>query len=201
MESALAWLGGMPPAALYATLALVAAVENIVPPIPADSVVAVGSFLAARGQATLLGAALSTWAGNVAGAMGVYAVARRYGAAWAHRWAHRYGGASAADRLARLHGRYGTLAIFLSRFLPAARAIVPPFAGALRLPAVPVMLAIAVASAIWYGLIAYVAYGVGSNFDALNERVVSLGRGAAVLAGGVVLLALLSWALWRRRRA
>jgi membrane protein DedA with SNARE-associated domain len=48
VEGVLSWLGGLPPAALYVILALVAATENFVPPIPADVIVAFGSFLAAR---------------------------------------------------------------------------------------------------------------------------------------------------------
>lgn len=200
MERAVTWLAGLPPAALYAALALTAAVENIFPPFPADTVVAVGSFLAARGQATLPGAFLATWLGNVAGAMAVFAIARRLGGAWAQRFTRRFAGERAEHRLEHLHGRYGMLALFLSRFLPAARAVVPPFAGAMQLPAVPVLIAIAIASGIWYGLIAYAAYSVGTNLAALNDRLASLGRWAAAAAALAAVLVLAAW-LVRRRRA
>ncbi|NUQ20388.1 MAG: DedA family protein, partial [Gemmatimonadaceae bacterium] len=49
MESVFESLTALRPAVLYLVLALVAAVENICPPIPADTVVAFGAFLAARG--------------------------------------------------------------------------------------------------------------------------------------------------------
>ena len=65
MGGILDWLESLPVGALYASLALVAAIENIFPPVPADTVVAFGSFLAARGHGTALGAFLATWVGNV----------------------------------------------------------------------------------------------------------------------------------------
>ena len=50
MSGILDWLETLPVAALYAALAIIAAIENIIPPVPADTVVAFGSFLAARGH-------------------------------------------------------------------------------------------------------------------------------------------------------
>jgi membrane protein DedA with SNARE-associated domain len=44
------WLSHAPLALLYLIMAAFAAVENVFPPIPADTVVALGSWLAARGQ-------------------------------------------------------------------------------------------------------------------------------------------------------
>ena len=80
MDSFIAWLTSVPIGTLYAALAVVAAIENIFPPIPADTVVALGSFLAARGRGSVEAAFLATWSGNVTSAMIMYAVGRRYGA-------------------------------------------------------------------------------------------------------------------------
>ena len=110
MQDVLAWLSGLPSAALYAALAVVAAAENVFPPLPADTVVAFGAFLAARGQATLLGAFLATWFGNVAGALLVYTLGRRYGAQYAHRWMSRFGGVTNEARLQSMYARRGILA-------------------------------------------------------------------------------------------
>ena len=55
IESLLAWLSQLPPAAVYAVLALLAAVENVIPPVPSDAAVALGAFLSNRGLTTPLG--------------------------------------------------------------------------------------------------------------------------------------------------
>lgn len=200
MQDVLAWLSGLPSAALYAALAVVAAAENVFPPLPADTVVAFGAFLAARGQATLLGAFLATWFGNVAGALLVYMLGRRYGAQFAHRWMSRFGGVTNEARLQSMYARRGILALFLSRFIPGLRALVPPFAGALRVPPLRATLAIAVASAIWYGIVTVIAYRVGSDWATLQARLRDAGATAALVAGALVMLAV-AWYLIRRRRS
>lgn len=199
MQDVLDWLAGLPPAALYAALAVVSAAENVFPPLPADTVVAFGAFLAARGQATLLGAFLATWLGNVSGALLVYMIGRRYGARYARQWMTRFGGANSESRLQAMYERRGIAALFLSRFIPGLRALVPPFAGALHIPALRATLAIAIASGIWYGVVTWIAYRVGSDWEALQDRLRGAGTTAALLAGALALLAL-GWYLIRRRR-
>src|SRR5918997_1464451 len=108
----------MPVPALYAALAVVAALENIFPPVPADTVVAFGSFLAARGQGTALGVFLTTWAGNLTGATLIYAIGRRYGAERLERRLLGERAAEAESRLRALYCRVGLLALFVSRLLP-----------------------------------------------------------------------------------
>jgi membrane protein DedA with SNARE-associated domain len=200
VQAILAWLSELPPAALYAALAVVSAAENLFPPLPADTVVAFGAFLAARGQATLLGAFFATWFGNVAGALAVYMLGRRYGAQYAHRWMERFGGGANQTRLEAMYARRGILALFLSRFIPGLRALVPPFAGALRVPPLRAALAIAVASAIWYGIVTVIAYRVGSDWATLQARLRGAGATAALIAGAAAILAV-GWYLIGRRRS
>ncbi|PYP80161.1 MAG: hypothetical protein DMD35_05255 [Gemmatimonadetes bacterium] len=79
------WLSHVPLSVLYLLMAAFAAVENVFPPVPADTVVALGSWLAARGQGSAFWAIFATWVGNVAGAGAMYVVGRRHGTAWMHR--------------------------------------------------------------------------------------------------------------------
>ena len=202
MSGVLEWLSGLPAPALYLALVLTAALENFFPPPPADTIVAFGTFLAARGEATAVGAFLATWTGNVAGAMVVYALGRRYGAEAVERRIFAYGkmGEKAESRLEKLYVRYGMLALFLSRFLPGVRALVPPFAGAMKMPAIPVLMAIAVASGIWYGTVTVAAYHVGSDWDALRARLMEVSRTTTLVAGTVLTLIAVGWFIYRARR-
>jgi membrane protein DedA with SNARE-associated domain len=193
-------LATMPVPALYAALAVVAGLENVFPPVPADTVVAFGAFLAARGQGTALGVFVTTWFGNLAGAMLIYAVGRRYGA---ERLERRLLGDRAADaesRLRALYGKYGLMALFLSRFLPGVRAIVPPLAGALRVPALRAAVAMGAASAIWYGGISYVAFRIGADWERLSGTVGRYGRISAAAGAVLVAIALAVWLVVRWRR-
>ncbi len=202
VQSLLAWLTDLPAAALYVVLFVAAGLENVFPPLPADTVVAFGAFLAARGEASLIGAFLATWVGNVGGALGMYLVGRRLGASALETRFPKLADAAAQRRILRLYERWGIPALFLTRFLPAARALVPPLAGALRIPPVGTAIAIAVASGIWYGLIAVLAYRVGSRWEDLTARIGSMSRVAAIGAAAiVVIVAAIVFVRRRRRRA
>jgi membrane protein DedA with SNARE-associated domain len=200
-QSLLDWLVTLPAAALYVVLGLVAAIENFVPPFPADVTVAFGSFLAAQGhEATLAMVALVTWTCNVAGAMAVYALARRYGA---ERFERRLAGKHAQSWDARLHrmfDRYGTLAVLVGRFVPGVRALVPAVAGAVRAPVLKTMFLIGLASAIWYGAITYIAYRVGSNWETVRTTIGKYSTVAGIIAAAVLAAGIVTWLLGRRRK-
>jgi membrane protein DedA with SNARE-associated domain len=98
-----------------------------------------------------------------------------------------------------MYARWGLGAIALSRFLPGVRAIVPPFAGALRVGAVRAGLAMTLASSVWYGLITYFAYEAGANFEALKARMAEGQRWLGIGAATIVAAGLVLWWLRRRR--
>lgn len=198
MSSFLAWLSAVPVAVLYVALTVAAAIENIFPPFPADTIVAVGSFLAARGKGSVFAAFAATWLGNVGGAMVTYAVGRRYGAERLERRLLGEKGPGAEMRLERLYGRYGLISLFASRFVPGLRALVPPFAGALRVPPLRAGLAIGSASAIWYGTVSYLGFTLGGNWQRVSALVVEYGRALALAAIVVLLGAFMIW--WTRSR-
>ena len=99
-----------------------------------------------------------------------------------------------------MYGKYGVVALMVSRFIPGVRAIVPPFAGALRIPMIPTVLAIATASGIWYGGISYLAYRAGADWESLTRRIAESGRFAAIAAVAIAgVLGLVVWLRARRR--
>lgn len=200
MESVLAWLTDLPPAILYVILALVAATENFIPPIPADVIVAFGSFLAARQNQSPIPTIVAVVVGNVGGAIAMFALGRRYGADWIRRRLRHVMGEGAERRVQHWYNRFGLPALFLSRFLPAVRAVVPPLAGAIRVPATGAIAAIATASTIWYTVIALVSYRVGNQWEQIVSAVGQFQRVAAIVAGAAIAIGLLVWWIVKSRR-
>lgn len=199
VDGIIGWLSELPIAALYLSIFVISAVENIFPPFPADAVVAFGSFLAARGKASPYSTFLVSWLGNLCGAALMYYVGRRYGSGAFMSRLERWAGKGAEQRLMALYGRYGLPALFISRFLPAVRAVVPPFAGAMKLPVLPVALAVAAASGIWFAFITFVAFRAGSNWDVLYASVLRSGKIISLAAAGLV-LAVTAIYLTRRKK-
>ncbi len=197
MDGLISWLTGLPLAVLYPLMALIAAIENVFPPIPADTIVALGSWLAARGNGSVIGAFLATWLGNVAGAAAMYVAGRRHGAGWMRTRFPRLADEKGVARLESLYGKYGLVALVLSRFIPGVRALVPPFAGALGIKPVGAIGAMAVASAVWYGFISYVAFTAGSEWSQVMDIIKRSGMMVTVVA--VVMLAA-AGGIWYLRR-
>lgn len=190
-------LAALPTGWLYLSMGLLAAIENVFPPIPADVLVAFGGFLAARSGQSPWPAFAAVWVGNVAGAVVMYAVGRRFGSDWTER-KFRLASSNADARLLAWHRRYGLAGFFISRFVPGVRSVVPPVAGALRIPIGGLLGAIAPASALWYGVITLLAFQAGSNWQALVARVGSLTKWMGIAAA--VLLAIGAAYYFVRRR-
>lgn len=198
LENIIERLSGVPLVVLYPTLGLLAAVENIFPPLPTDAVVAFGSFLAARGQGNPWVTFLITWLSNVAGAAGMYWAGRRYGRSVLTRGFAKWIGPEAEVRLERSYRRYGIPSLFVSRFLPAVRAVVPIFAGAAKLPFVPVVAIMATASGMWYAFLTVIAYRAGSDWEALQSTITTYSRALTILAAVMVVGAVAFW--WKKRQ-
>ena len=131
--------------ALGTLLGAGAALENLLPVIPADTFVVLGGFLAAQGRAAPIGVFLATWGGNVIVALLVYRAAWHYGPAFfTGGMGQRLLKPRQLQRLAIFYRRWGPWAIFLTRFLPGFRAVVPVFAGVTHQPLLPVAIPLAV---------------------------------------------------------
>lgn len=202
MTALLDWVAGIDLTTLYALLALVAFIESIFPPAPADVVVAFGSFLAARRGASYPVVVAAIVTGSALGAMVIYSVARRFGAGWMHGQLRRLKLVGAEEKLEAMYAHYGLAALFVSRFLPGLRAVVPPMAGALRVPWLRTVVVIAFASSIWYGLIIWLSFKVGADWEQVRATLHVVGRrvgGVAVVAFAA--LAFVGWRLWKRHHA
>jgi membrane protein DedA with SNARE-associated domain len=129
----------------------------------------------------------------------MFALGRRFGAEWIRRRL-RVMGEGAEDRVRRWYARFGLPALFLSRFLPAVRAVVPPLAGAIRVPPTGAIIAIAAASTLWYATLAIIAYRLSADWARISAAIARFQTTAAIVAGAIVVLGAVVWWMMRRRR-
>lgn len=189
-------LAGLPTVPTYLVLMFLSALENVFPPVPADVAVALGAFLAHRGEvsAPLLG--LLCWGANTASSAGVYFLARAYGAAFfATGWRRSLLPPEAMDALHEAYARHGVAGIFFTRFLPGLRAAVTPFAGIAGVSPLRALVPAASASAIWYAFLTAAGATFGRNWEAVKGLLDSANR--ALAAAAVVATLLLGAYLWR----
>jgi membrane protein DedA with SNARE-associated domain len=200
LDQVLVWLQDLPPNLLYAVLGAGAAVENILPLIPADTFVLLGGFFAARGLASWEVVFLVTWTSNVLSALVVYTLAYRYGDTFFQTRIGRYLlDPKQVGIVRRFYGRWGVPAIFYARFLPGLRAVTPVFAGLIRQRPVSVAVPLVLASGIWYGVLVWIGGFGGGNVDQLLGIQGRLNWALTSIAGVIVVLLALWWLRSRRR--
>ena len=209
MDALTGWLSGESLGMIYLLIFLAAFIEGIIPVMPGDVAAALLAFFAARAGGELSPTIMVVTAGSVSGALVMWWIGRRFGADWvAHRIGRMgFGNAeqkieAAEHRVEDAYRQYGWVALFVSRFLPGVRAVVPAAAGALRIPLWEVTAIFTIASGLWYGMISWLAFRVGEDWATVRHQLETVARnvglGAVVAA---LVLALLGWRLWRRRRA
>lgn len=200
LEGLLELLGRIPVWAIYLVVGLGAAVENVFPPVPSDTFVLLGAFLAEQGMLAPMLVLAVAWVGNVSAALTMYGMARRYGrgifkTAWG-RWLLR---PEQLQRVSDFYERYGLFSIFAVRFLPVLRVLDPVFAGISGLRFWKAALPLALASAVWYGVLLYLGMLASRNLPRLWGLLEQVNTGLLVGAL-IVAVAVATW-WWRTRRS
>jgi membrane-associated protein len=159
--------------------------------LPGEVTVLLGGVLAGRGKVPLPAVLAGAVAGAITGDVTGYLLARRFGQEIVRR---RLG--SKWTRAHRWLSTKGLGAVFLGRFLPFLRSVLPTTAGAMRVPArqfflwdVPAAMAWGAASTL---LGYFAARDLGRAFD-LARRFSFVLLAVALIAAGFV--------IWRRRVA
>lgn len=189
----------LPEGLVYLLIGMLAFLENVVPPVPADVVALFGAFLVARSGGSVTAAFFCVWLANVGGALLVYGLGRRYGGRFfATPWGRFLLAPAQIEQLRIVYQRHGTPVIFVSRFLPMFRAVVPVFAGTSEHGLWRTALPIGAASGLWYGALVWLGARAGHNWAEIRSAVEGASRWLALVAG---LLALgILWWWWRSRR-
>ena len=194
LDSLLAALSDVDPLWAYGILLLSAFLENIVPPIPGDTVVVFSAYLVGRGLLDIGPVFLATCVGGTAGFLAMYYLGYSRGRAF---FAGRRGTAKLAQA-ERWLSRYGVALILGNRFLSGIRSVIAIGAGIGRMPWPTVVLCGAIGMAVWNGLLLYAGVLVGENWEQVTELLAQYNRllvGILCLVGAVLL-----WRWWRKRR-
>ena len=209
MDALTGWLSGASLEMIYLFIFLAAFVEGILPLMPGDVAAALLAFFAARAGGHLAPTILVVTSGSVLGALVMWWIGRRFGAEWvAHRIGRMGFGKSeqrleaAEQKVESAYQQYGWTALFVSRFVPGVRAVVPAAAGALRIPLWEVTAIFTIASGLWYGIISWIAFRVGEDWATVRHTFEVVARDVGIGAIGVSLvMVLIGWRLWKRHVA
>lgn len=203
MESVLEFVRTNTGAWTLVLLFIAAAIEYMIPPLPADSVVLAGSLWVVTGVwsfATVFSVAV---AGGIVGAMSHYMLGRALvlpdgtirGQRLVEKVTGKGGFAKATDKLKR----YGYGVIAVNRALPGIRSVTFIAAGALKMPLGKTMLFGLISNIAWTTVLLLLGTTLGGNYEKIQAAFSVYSRGLAYVA--VCLLVIyIGWRIALRRR-
>jgi membrane protein DedA with SNARE-associated domain len=137
--------------------------EYVFPPVPGDSTILFGFFLAAASGRTLLPVAAAAIGGSVLGSLTACALGRRLGGSYfflRSAWAKEE-----LARLERWFSRLGPGLLIVNRFIPGLRGLFLYAAGIGRVGVVPVAVYSTISNVLWVALLGFCATRVGTSWE------------------------------------
>ncbi|MDQ6892117.1 MAG: DedA family protein [Acidobacteriota bacterium] len=158
--------------------------------VPGETAVVLGGVLASTGRVPLWAAAAASVAGAIAGDCAGYVIGRRYGEKAIRR---RLG-----KKWNRAHSwlsKNGVLPIFLARFVPFVRTVLPVTAGAIEVPRRRFFPPDIAAGIVWGVGSTLLGYWAGRDL----EKALAVGNRVAI-GFGIALAAAVGFWAWRRKK-
>ena len=199
-DNFLVYLNNQPPGWVYFFLFMGAFLENVVPPIPGDTLIVFGAYLAGIGVIQVWPAYIAMYVGSAMGCLLVYGMAYVKGRDFFLRLERRFFDESKIEVAEIWFEKYGIRIVIFNRFLPTVRAFVGIVSGIIRMNPVRMTLYVAIGVFLWNSLLVYFGLMVGENWQLVvtvlrtyNQVVITL----VLVAGG----AYYGWKYWKRRKS
>ena len=196
------WIRTLPPISIYLVFFLIAYVENVVPPIPGDLLVAFAGYLAAEQVIELVPVYALTTVASVVGFMTMYAVGHRWG--WQVRdrktqfWLLRFIDIKYIRRVRMWMNKWGQGVIVANRFLAGTRSVISLTAGISHTTIRWTIVSSLVSSAIWNGILLGFGLFVHENWQIIGEYLSVYSRIILII---LVLLGALRWGWVRYKKS
>ena len=142
---------------------LLAWLEYVFPPVPGDSTMLFGFFLAGSGALSFPAVFLAALSGSVLGALTAYRLGTRLGRTYfflKSAWAREE-----LDKVERWFGRFGPRLLAVNRFIPGVRGFFLYAAGIGRMEARGVVIYSSLSNVLWVAVLAWGGTGLGSTWE------------------------------------
>ncbi len=180
-DSFLVYLKDQPPGRIYFFLCLGAFLENVVPPVPGDTVIVFGAYLAGIGVIAVWPAYFAMWVGSTVGCLLIYGVAFVKGRAFFLRLNLKFLNEENLGRAEAWFNRYGGKIVVFNRFLPTVRIFVGIVAGISRMHPARMTLYVVCGTLLWNSLLVYFGLMVGENWQLVVDVLKTYNRVLVVL--------------------
>ncbi len=184
----------------YVGIALLMALENIIPPIPSELIMPLAGFAVTQGKLNLIGVIIAGTVGSVAGAIPWYFLGKYWGLKRTKAIADKYGKwltVSGADveQAKNWFDRRGYIATAMGRLVPGIRTYISIPAGISRMPLLPFLAYSTAGSIVWVSLLTYAGYILGENYELVGTYL----KPISILVAIAVISLVIYWVIKRKR--
>ena len=191
------WLSGLPPALVYAVVALLVFAEDALFVgfvLPGETAAVIGGVLANRGTVNIWALTALVVIAAILGDSVGFEVGRHFGDRLLNtRPLRRH--QTRLDKARALIRRRGAEAVFLGRFVSFFRALMPPLAAISHIPYRKFLLFNALGGLVWGVGFTLLGYFAGAAYSRVEHLV---GRILAGVVAGIVIVGLIVWRIRRR---
>jgi len=197
------WIDVLSPLWIYVIITLVAYVENILPPIPGDLVVAFAGYLAASGTISFFIIYAATTIASVAGFMSVYIVGSYFGAQINEQPSRvrilRFIKFSHYAKVKAWMQRWGQGVIIANRFLPGMRSVISVTAGVSHTQTGLTVLSSTISSLLWNFVLIGSGWVLYENWRKIEDYLSLYSKSVLALLL-VLILTVIGYKYWQKRR-
>lgn len=160
----------------YLGIAALMLLENLFPPIPSEVIMPLAGFVAARGELTLWGVIIAGTLGSLIGAAPWYLLGRWFGEEGLHNVAVRHGrwltlSSQDVTKAILTFRRYGAIAVFFGRLVPAIRTLISAPAGIAVMPIPKFIFWTTLGSSLWTTLLTLAGFLLESQYARVAEYI------------------------------
>lgn len=181
----------LPPGGIYLIFFTVAYVENIVPPLPGDVLVAFGGYLAAESVIGFVPVLLLTTIASVIGFMSMYWIGSRWGTLIEQKkkqfWILRYIPLKYINKTRSWMQRWGMGVVLANRFLAGTRSVISITAGLSHTRISSTIICSTISSLLWNGILLAFGWIVHENWRLIGDYLSVYG---SVILTGIIIFVL-----------
>lgn len=173
LDEIIEWIFTLSAMSIYSIFFLTAYLENVIPPIPGDLLVAFGGYLAAEQMVGFTNLLILTTMASVMGFMTMYGI----GSFWGYRidehrdkfWLMRIIDVKYFDRGKRWMQKWGQWVIIANRFLAGTRSVIALTAGIYRTKVNYTIISATVSSFLWNTILLGFGWLVHENWYVIGD--------------------------------